>query len=98
MFRISRASAEKRADVDIARPTAGWGIRLVPDKHVPGDGIAAEEPPIAVGAAIKLPRLDCHPSLLMLAAQHRGTFGLPDQCLRSSAASALSLADARPVI
>jgi hypothetical protein len=43
MLGISLASAKELADLDIARPTAGRDIRLVPDKHVPGVRIAAAE-------------------------------------------------------
>jgi len=42
MLGISLTSAEERADADIARPAAGWGIRFVPNKHVAGGRIAAE--------------------------------------------------------
>jgi hypothetical protein len=52
MLGISRASAEELANIEIARPSAGWDIRLMPDKHVPSGRIAAQEPPIPVGAAI----------------------------------------------
>jgi hypothetical protein len=31
-----------------------WDIRFLPDKHVPGGGIAAEKPPICIRAAVQL--------------------------------------------
>jgi hypothetical protein len=48
------ASAQKCADLDIGQVTSRWGIRLMPDKYVPGSGITAEKPPISIRAAVEL--------------------------------------------
>src|SRR5215831_10168233 len=66
MLRISPPAAQKITDIDIGVPTARWDIRFVPDKYVPRGGIAAQKPPIAIRAAVKLSSLQGHRFVLDL--------------------------------
>ena len=54
MLRILSRTTEKCADIDVGHLTARRDVRFMPDKHVPGSGIAAQKPSIPVGAAVKL--------------------------------------------
>src|ERR1700747_858078 len=53
MLGISLSAAEKFADIDIGPFAARWDIGFVPDKHIPGGGIAPEKPPVSVRAAVE---------------------------------------------
>src|SRR6516164_10138649 len=53
MLGISLPSAQEFADVDIGPLAARWDIGFVPDKHVPGGGIAPEKPSVSVRATVE---------------------------------------------
>ena len=53
MLGISLSAAQKIADIDVGPFAARWDIGFVPDKHIPGSGIAPEKPSVSVRATIE---------------------------------------------
>jgi hypothetical protein len=59
MFGVQRPTAEKCADVDIRCMTARRCVRFMPDEYALRIRLAAQKPPISIGAAVKLSGIDC---------------------------------------
>ena len=60
MLGASSVAAEERVHVEIGDMAPGGSVRFVPDEHTPGFRIAADKPPVAVGAGIDFSRFGRH--------------------------------------
>jgi hypothetical protein len=54
MLGISLSIAQKFADINVGPLAARWDIGFVPDKYVPGNRVALEQPSVSVRATIEL--------------------------------------------